>query len=333
MIDLGMNVGRLNFSHENHETHLETVNNLREACQIRNNMSVEIMLDTKGPEIRTGLLEGGNPVNLVAGEELELTTDYTFLGNKNKIACSYDKLGESVKIGTQILAADGNLVLTVKEIKENSVITTIKNDWTLGQKKNMNLPGCQVHLPTITEKDKVDIVDFALRHGMDYVALSFVRKAADIEECTKLLGPIGTGISIISKIENQEGLLNYDEILKASDSIMVARGDLGMEIPQQKVFLAQKWMIKKANAAKKEVIVATQMLESMITNPRPTRAEASDVANAVLDGANAVMLSGETAGGQYPLEAVDVMNKICIEAEGQKACEEAQIKAEAAKRR
>jgi len=222
---------------------------------------------------------------------------------------------ESVKVGGAILCADGSLVLTVKEIKESSVITEIKNNCKLGERKNMNLPGCEVHLPTITEKDEEDIVDFALKKGCDYIALSFVRKASDIEECRDLLGPKGSRIKIIAKIENQEGLHNYDEILKATDCIMIARGDLGMEIPPQKVFVAQKWMTKKANAAGKPVVTATQMLESMINNPRPTRAEASDVANAVLDGTDCVMLSGETAGGSYPLEAVDVMAKICVEAE------------------
>jgi len=315
MIDLGMNCARLNFSHGDHKSHGKCVENLKEAFRARRNIPVSILLDTKGPEIRTGFLENEGPVFLVQGEDLELVIDYEFKGNKNKIACSYPRLMESVKVGGAILVADGTLVLKVKEIREKSVVCEIMNKCKLGERKNMNLPGCEVHLPTITEKDEDDIVDFALKKGVDYIALSFVRKASDIEECRDLLGPKGSRIKIIAKIENQEGLHNYDEILKATDAIMIARGDLGMEIPPQKVFVAQKWMTKKANNAGKPVVVATQMLESMITNPRPTRAEASDVANAVLDGTDTVMLSGETAGGDHPLEAVGIMAKICVEAE------------------
>jgi len=273
------------------------------------------MLDTKGPEIRTGLLVDHQPIELVAGQTLQIVTDYAIEGDTTRIACSYRALPETVQVGSTIYVADGALTCEVTEIQENGVMVVCKNSAKLGEKKNMNLPGAVVDLPTLTEKDESDLTEFGLKQGIDMIAASFVRKQDDVEYIRDLLGPRGSHIKIIAKIENQEGLNNYDEILASADGIMVARGDLGMEIPPEKVFIAQKWMIEKANIAAKPIVTATQMLESMISNPRPTRAEASDVANAVLDGTDAVMLSGESANGSYPIQAVTIMSKCCAEAE------------------
>jgi len=277
-----------------------------------------VLLDTKGPEIRSGFFaDGAKKVNLVRGEKLILTTDYDFLGNSTKLACSYKSLPSSVKIGQKILCADGSLVLTVVscDVAAGEVVTEIDNNCSIGERKNMNLPGVIVDLPTLTEKDIYDIKNWGCKHGVDFIAPSFVRKESDVTKIREVLGEDNKDIKIICKIENLEGLENYDAILKATDGVMVARGDLGMEIPPEKVFLAQKMMIREANIAGKYVVTATQMLESMITNPRPTRAECSDVANAVLDGTDCVMLSGETANGDYPVAAVTVMSKTCYEAE------------------
>lgn len=321
MMDAGMNVCRLNFSHGDHEGHGKVADRIREACAKRalegKSEHIAVMLDTKGPEIRTGFFaDGAKTIDLVAGQDLELhSADYSFKGNSKKIACTYKALPQTVKVGQTILAADGSLVLTVKEILPDGVMATVINTCTIGERKNMNLPGVIVDLPTVTEKDKDDLINFGLKYEVDMIALSFVRKGSDIKYVRELLGPRGANIKLIAKIENQEGLDNYDDILKEVDGIMVARGDLGMEIPPEKVFLAQKMMIAKANVAGKYVITATQMLESTITNPRPTRAECTDVANAVLDGTDCVMLSGESAGGAYPLNAVNVMGNICVEAE------------------
>lgn len=315
MIDAGMNVARLNFSHGSHEGHGNTLTNLRAALAERPRAQVAVMLDTKGPEIRTGFLKEGGSISLEKGQTLEICTDYEFLGDSTKIACSYKSLPTSVEPGQTILIADGSLVVTVTELRETSVLVEVMNSTKIGERKNMNLPGVVVDLPTITEKDEDDIVNFGLVENVDYIAASFVRKGSDIELIRETLGEAGKHIKIIAKIENQEGLDNFADILDKTDGIMVARGDLGMEIPPEKVFLAQKMMIRECNLAGKVVVTATQMLESMIVNPRPTRAECTDVANAVLDGTDCVMLSGETAGGSFPIAAVTMMSNICKEAE------------------
>lgn len=276
------------------------------------------MLDTKGPEIRSGFFaDGAKKINLTKGETIILTSDYSFKGDNRKLACSYPSLAKSVSPNQEILVADGSLVLTVlsADIPAGEVTCRIQNTCSMGERKNMNLPGVVVDLPTLTEKDIDDIKNWGIPNQIDFIAASFVRKASDIHKIREVLGQEGAGIKIIAKLENQEGLENYDAILEATDGIMVARGDLGMEIPPEKVFLAQKWMIRKANIAGKPVVTATQMLESMITNPRPTRAECSDVANAVLDGTDCVMLSGETANGEHPTAAVTIMSQTCVEAE------------------
>ena len=246
-----------------------------------------------------------------------MTSDYSFKGDDKKLACSYPALATSVTPGQAILIADGSLVLTVLSCDpaQGEITCRVENNCGLGERKNMNLPGVIVDLPTLTEKDISDIKDWGIPNNVDFIAASFVRKASDVHKIREILGEENKGIKIICKIENQEGLENYDEILEATDGIMVARGDLGMEIPPEKVFLAQKMMIRKANIAGKPVVTATQMLESMIQNPRPTRAECSDVANAVLDGTDCVMLSGETANGEHPVAAVKIMSETCRAAE------------------
>jgi len=317
LIEAGMNCARLNFSHGSHEAHGATVERLQQAFQRYPDKHVAILLDTKGPEIRTGFFreDVGGKVTFTAGQDLKLTTDYDFKGDSTCIACTYQKLPTSVVPGNQILMADGSVVLEVKSCHDDHVMCTVLNNATIGERKNMNLPGVHVDLPVLGEKDKDDILNFGIPQGVNYIAASFVQSGKDVDDIRELLGRRGRHIKIISKIENEAGLKNFDDILAKTDGIMVARGDLGMEIPTEKVFLAQKNMIGKCNLAGKLVVTATQMLESMTGNPRPTRAEASDVANAVLDGSDVVMLSGETAGGNFPLHAVACMRRICEEAE------------------
>lgn len=317
LIEAGLNTARFNFSHGDHAGHKACLDRLRQAMK-NTGKQVGVLLDTKGPEIRTGFFaNGAKKIELVKGETLVLTSDYSFLGDNTKLACSYGELATSVTVGQSILVADGSLVLEVISLDaaKGEVPCKIMNNASLGERKNMNLPGVVVNLPTLTEKDISDIVEWGIPNKIDFIAASFVRKASDVLKIREVLGPENQGIKIICKIENQEGLENYDEILEVTDGIMVARGDLGMEIPPEKVFLAQKMMIRKGNIVGKPVVTATQMLESMIGNPRPTRAECSDVANAVLDGTDAVMLSGETANGEYPTAAVKIMADTCVEAE------------------
>jgi pyruvate kinase len=318
LIDAGMSVARFNFSHGDHAGHQACLDRLRQAAANKNS-HVAVLLDTKGPEIRSGFFANdAKKICLTKGENLILTTDYSFKGDNTKLACSYPALCTSVNPGQSILVADGSLVLTVLSIDEaaGEVTTRVENNAAIGERKNMNLPGVVVDLPTLTEKDIDDIAKWGCKNQVDFIAASFVRKGSDVHKIREVLDTNGgNNTKIICKIENLEGLENYQEILAATDGIMVARGDLGMEIPPEKVFLAQKMMIREANIVGKFVITATQMLESMITNPRPTRAECSDVANAVLDGTDCVMLSGETANGEHFEAAVTIMARTCCEAE------------------
>jgi len=312
LITAGMNVARLNFSHGDFEEHGNRIKTIRQASK-ELGKTIAILLDTKGPEIRTGkLLE--EPIELVQDEFITLTTE-EILGDKNRISITYKELPGDVKVGSTILIDDGLIGLTVVEIQGTEIKCHIVNGGTIKSKKGVNVPGVNISLPGITEKDANDI-KFGVEQGIDFVAASFVRKASDVLEIRKLLESMNaTHIQIISKIENQQGVDNLDEILEVSDGLMVARGDLGVEIPAEDVPLVQKLMIEKCNRVGKPVITATQMLDSMQRNPRPTRAEASDVANAILDGTDAIMLSGETAAGKYPVESVQTMSRIAEKAE------------------
>ncbi|KAJ9697659.1 hypothetical protein PVL29_006998 [Vitis rotundifolia] len=316
LLRAGMNVARFNFSHGSHEYHQETLSNLRAAMD-STGILCAVMLDTKGPEIRTGFLKDGKPIHLKQGQEITISSDYNIKGDENLICMSYKKLAEDVKPDSVILCADGTITFTVQSCDKQKGLVRCRceNSAVLGERKNVNLPGVIVDLPTLTEKDKEDILNWGVPNKIDMIALSFVRKGSDLVEVRKLLGKHAKNILLMSKVENQEGVANFDEILANTDAFMVARGDLGMEIPIEKIFLAQKVMVYKCNIQGKPVVTATQMLESMIKSPRPTRAEATDVANAVLDGTDCVMLSGETAAGAYPELAVRTMAKICIEAE------------------
>lgn len=306
LVKNGLNVARLNFSHGDHAEHLKRIEMIKEVRK-ELNKPIAILLDTKGPEIRTGSFK--EPIMLEEGQIFTLTTD-EYLGDQDKCQISYEGLPGDVVPGNKILIDDGLVELDVLEIKGNEIVTRVLNSGEVKNHKGVNVPGVSINLPAITPKDEADI-KFGLEHGIDFIAASFVRKAADVLEIRKILEDNNIeDVHIISKIENQEGLDNLDSIIRVSDGIMVARGDLGVEIPTEDVPLAQKLMISKCNKAGKPVITATQMLDSMQRNPRPTRAEVTDVANAILDGTDAIMLSGETAAGKYPVESVMTMTSI-----------------------
>ena len=316
LFNAGLNVTRINFSHGGYEENGQKIENIKNARK-KLNRPVALLLDTKGPEIRTGVLETGNEkVTIEEGQEFTFVNE-DIVGNNTKTSISYKELYKDVSVGGTLLVDDGALEFEIVEIKGKDIVCKALNTAKLGSRKTMNVPGVKVDLPALTQKDIDDITE-GIKRGFDYIAASFVRKAADVIALRKLLNENGgERVKIISKIENQEGIDNFEEILALSDGIMVARGDMGVEIPMEQVPIVQKRFIKRCNQVGKPVITATQMLESMTTNPRPTRAEVSDVANAVYDKTGAIMLSGECAMGKYPVECVEAMSKIskAIEAE------------------
>ena len=314
LIEAGMNVARLNFSHGDHDEHLVRIKRIREISK-KLGKPVGIMLDTKGPEIRTHKMADGI-VNIAKGDVIRISMKEV-LGTKEMFSVSYDNLINDVEVGMQILLDDGLVELQVKELDtaKQEIVTTALNSGVLKNNKGVNVPGASLNLPGLTDKDRSDII-FGLENGVNFIAASFVRRTSDVLEIKEILEDNDAlQVQIIPKIENQEGVDNLDEIISVSDGLMVARGDLGVEIPVEEVPIVQKQMINKCRAAGKPVITATQMLDSMQDNPRPTRAEASDVANAIFDGTDAIMLSGETAAGDYPVESVQTMSNIAIRTE------------------
>lgn len=302
----GMNVARFNFSHGSHEEHKVKFDRV---MKISNelNLPVAAMLDTKGPEIRLKEIEGGR-TELLAGQKFILTTE-DVLGNSEKVSITYKNLKDDISTGTTILIDDGLIEMVVDAIEETDIICTVINGGPISNHKGVNVPGAVLSMPYISEVDRSDIM-FGCDMGFDFLAASFVRCREDILEVRKILDEHGSHMKIIAKIENMQGIHNLEDILTVSDGIMVARGDMGVEIPMEEVPVMQKRMIKLAEAQGKHVITATQMLESMIKNPRPTRAETTDIANAIYDGTTAIMLSGESAAGKYPIEAVKTMARI-----------------------
>ncbi len=308
----GMNVARLNFSHGDHEYHLSNMNRIRSISK-ELGKPVAIMLDTRGPEIRLELFEN-HKVELKKGQTFTLCME-SIAGNEERASITYKDLPGDVREGTTILIDDGLVSMTVRSVTPEEIVCVVNNDGVVSDRKGINVPDVDLSMPYLSQKDREDIA-FGVRNGIDFVAASFARTAEDILEVRRLFSQEGrTNVNIIAKIENMQGVQNIDEILRVSDGIMVARGDLGVEIPLEQVPVIQKMLIRKAYSSGKPVITATQMLDSMMKNPRPTRAESTDVANAIYDGTSAIMLSGETAAGAYPIEAVRTMAKIALSAE------------------
>lgn len=309
---LGMDVARLNFSHGTHEEHLRRIRSLRKVAA-KLGRSVCIMQDLQGPKIRTGALRNHIPVNLVAGS-LVTITNKEVEGSAELLGTTFKTLAREAEIGSRILLSDGRLSLKVLKVRGDDVLCEIIDGGILGEHQGINLPGAVLSLPSLTRKDKKDLA-FGLSVNVDAVAISFVRSAADIRAVKKIIAAAGCDTPVIAKLEKPQAIENLEEILEIADGVMVARGDLGVEVPPEQVPIIQKHVIRRALVWRKPVITATQMLDSMIQNPRPTRAEASDVANAIYDGSDAVMLSGETAAGKYPRESVSMMARIVVEAE------------------
>ena len=312
LIDAGMDVARLNFSHGTHEEHAENIAALREAAMLMKK-PIAILADLQGPKIRTGALAGGGSVALRTGQKFVITTAKV-LGDSTRVNTTFRPLPHEVKTGDRILLSDGLIELRVERVRGHEVQCHVVNGGILGEHKGINLPGVQLHVPALTEKDRVDL-RFALKQGVDYIAVSFVRRAEDVVLAKSLIRRAKRDTPVIAKLEKPEAIENLEEILRVSDGVMVARGDLGVEMNPERVPVVQKNIIARAREFRRPVITATQMLESMTENPRPTRAEASDVANAIFDGSDAVMLSAETATGRYPVEAVSMMARIIEQAE------------------
>jgi pyruvate kinase len=313
LMRLGMDVARLNFSHGTHEDHARVFERLRRVAEAEKR-TICILQDLQGPKIRTGSLKGGVPVMLKAGSRITITLR-DVEGTANLISTTFPELAREVGSGARILLSDGLIELRVLRVRGEDVECEVINGGLLGEHKGINLPGIALSIPALTDKDRADL-EFGIKHGVDALAISFVRSAADVDEVKQIIASHGSDLPVIAKLEKPQGIERLEEILEAADGVMVARGDLGVEMPPEKVPVIQKHVIRRAAEWRKPVITATQMLESMIENPRPTRAEASDVANAIFDGSDAVMLSGETANGLYPREAVSMMSRIVVEAEG-----------------
>jgi pyruvate kinase len=314
LVRAGLDVARLNFSHGSHEQKTELIAMVRKVAK-EENKPICILADLQGPKIRTGTLVDHKPVLLEAGKHLTITPEMMD-GTAERVSTVFTTLADNLKPGDQILLSDGLIELRVVELQGADVVTEIINGGMLGEKKGINLPGVAIKVPSLTEKDEEDL-EFCLKAGADTVAVSFVQTADDVRYVKRRIAELGGDAWVIAKLEKPQAIDHLDSILEASDAIMVARGDLGVEVPPEKVPAIQKHIIRRAAEYRKPVITATQMLESMVENPRPTRAEASDVANAIYDGSDAVMLSAESAAGKYPVESVAMMNKIVVETEAQ----------------